>query len=139
MIFDCHPRALFLIVMLGLDPSIQVNNIANFITWILRSSRRMTKEGRDTPIKLENDKERKGQTLSLSCHTRTFLFLSPSGLTRGSRFTNKASFITWILRSSRRMTEKGGTLRSSRRMTERGQSSRRMTERGQARLDWLVQ
>ena len=31
--------------MLGLDPSIQVNNIANFNTWILRSSRRMTERG----------------------------------------------------------------------------------------------
>ena len=57
--------------MLGLDPSIQVNNIANFITWILRSSRRMTeksevkpendREGRGAPIKPESDKERKVQ------------------------------------------------------------------------------
>ena len=55
-----RPKKFLITVMLGLDPSIQVNNKAAYLTWILRSSRRMTERG---AVKPENDK--RGEKSSL--------------------------------------------------------------------------
>ena len=60
----CYFSAFFFVVILGLDPSIQAY-FAILLTWILRSSRRMTKEGgEDVRVKPEHDG--RGRTLGAS-------------------------------------------------------------------------
>ena len=43
-LFFSHPRALYFLVIPGLDPGIQVNNKANLLTWIAGASPAMTIE-----------------------------------------------------------------------------------------------